>query len=409
MAVFTYKTYDARGELREGEIAAPTRQAALDALHRQGTTPVSIAEGAMRAGTGGAGSSIRRGRGRLTSHALMLLTRELATLTTADLTLEDALRIVELQPSLPAPARRLIADVLERVMGGAALSDAFAAQDGDIPPAYCRLLAAGERSGNLAAALTALATDLERNEKLRAELRSAMIYPLTLLIAAVATLALIIAVLIPALMPLFEEARSTPPVIVAALDALRRFAVAHWTWALPALTAIPIVALLAGRNAALAGTWDRLILSLPIVGGLVQRRETGRFAGTLATLLKNGVAPLEAIRVAGNANANSLYRDAARQAEQHLANGGQLSEILERTGLFAPLALRMTVVGERTGQLDVMLARLQELEETALQRELQRLVSVLAPALTIAIGILVGGILISVMGAIVGLNDLAFR
>ncbi len=409
MAVFIYRTYDARGELREGEIAAPTRQAALDALHRQGATPVSIAEGASNGGTSAASRMARVAGGRLSSHALMLLTRELATLTSADLTLEDALRIVELQPSLPASTRRLIGDVLERVMGGAALSEAFAAQSSDIPPAYCRLLAAGERSGNLAAALSAIATDLERSEKLRAELRSALIYPLTLLAAAAATLTLIIAVLIPALMPLFEEARSAPPAMVAALDGLRRFAVAHWTWALPAVVALPILALLARRSAALAATWDQLVLSMPIVGRLVRRRETGRFAGTLATLLKNGVAPLEAIRVAGNANANSRYRDAARLAEEHLSNGGQLSEVLERTGLFAPLALRMTVVGERTGQLDVMLARLQELEETALQRELQRLVTVLAPALTIAIGILVGGILISVMGAIVGLNDLAFR
>lgn len=409
MARFAYRTYDAGGETRDGEISAETRQAALDILHRQGLVPVSVIErsagdAAKRGADGRSGSGAR-----LSRNALLLLTRELASLVAANLTLEDALRIVEMQPSLPLAARQLVGGVLGRVVSGSALSDAFAAEARDLPPAYCQLLAAAERSGTLSAALTALANDLERGEALRGELRTALIYPLTLLMAAAATLAVVIAVLIPALMPLFDEANSKPPVVVAVLDSVRRAVSAHWHWIILALLASTLIALSARRNTMIREFKDRAVLRMPVIGRLVQRRETGRFAGTLATLLSHGVSPLEAVRAAGKTCSNSLFRQSARDAEEHLSAGGQLSEVLERSGIFTPLAYRLTVVGERTGQLDLMLARLQQLEEGALQRELNRLITILAPALTITIGIAVGGILIAVMGAVVGLNDLAFR
>ena len=339
----------------------------------------------------------------------MLLTRELATLTGCELTLEDALRITALQPSLPLQARRLIEDLLERILAGASLSEACSAHPTDMPPYYCRLLAAGERSGNVATALASLAGDLEHNARLQAELRTALIYPLILLVSATATLVLVITVLVPGLAPLFDEAGAKPPLVIAMLDWIRRAAIIQWPWLLTGLAGVGMILLTARRAQALSQWRDRIVLALPVVGRLVQRRETGRFAGTLATLLQNGVSQLEAIRVAGDANSNSLYRKAAREAEQHIANGGLLSEALERSRLFAPLALRMTAVGERTGQIDVMLARLQRIEEDTLQQDLQRLVGIAAPVLTVSVGLLVGGILISVMGAIVGLNDLAFQ
>lgn len=409
MAMFAYRAYDASGEMREGEISAATHQAALDILHRQGLVPVSIAERSVGDATSPGLDGLNSCGKRISPSSLLLLTRELASLVAADLTLEDALRIVELQPSLPLPVRQLVAGVLGRVVSGSALSDAFAAEAKDLPPAYCQLLAAAERSGTLSAALTALSDELERGEVLRGELRTALIYPLTLLVAAAATLAVVITILIPALMPLFDEANSKPPVVVAVLDAVRRAVSAQWPWIVLALLAASLLALSAHRNATCREFKDRAVLRMPVIGRLVQRRETGRFAGTLATLLNHGVSPLEAIRAAGNTCSNSRFRQSARDAETHLANGGQLSEALERSGIFTPLALRLTVVGERSGQLDHMLAHLQKLEETALQRELSRLITMLAPALTITIGIAVGGILIAVMSAVVGLNDLAFR
>ncbi|MEQ1612035.1 MAG: type II secretion system F family protein [Hyphomicrobiaceae bacterium] len=339
----------------------------------------------------------------------MSLTRELATLVSADLPLDDSLRIVALQPSLPRNAQRLVGDLLERVLGGASLSEALAEHPESIPKIYCRLVAASESSGDIASALTTLAADLEREEDLRSRLRNALLYPMTLLVAAAATITLVIAVLVPAIAPLFSESGAKLPPVIAVLNAWRVGIINGWPLLVGVAVLVSILVAFARRKPAFGQVRDRMVLRLPIIGRLVARRETSRFGGTLATLLGSGIPLLEALRITGDTQSNRLFQVAVRDAGVHLANGGTLSEAMERSGQFSALALRLATVGERTGQLDTMLLRLSRLEESALHRELERLIAIAAPVLTIAIGLIVGGIVLSVMGAIVGLNDLAFQ
>ena len=408
MGSYSYRAYDQSGRLVEGRLDSDTRADAIEALRRQGALPIEIEEAS--------GTRVRSGfwsrltaRPAVSDAALAMLTRELATLLAATLPLDDALRLIALQPSLDARTRRLVASLLTRVLGGDSLSRALQSEPGAFPEYYWNLVAAGERSGGIAAALASLATFLERRAAFRTKLRDALVYPAVLLAAAVVAMSVVVGVLVPAIAPLFDEAGSAPPPVIAVLRDLQLLVAAHWPLVIAA-AALAIALLVAGaRSASMRRRFDRLALRLPLIGRLIARRETARFSGTLATLLSSGVPMLDAVRLTTAALSNDVYRDASAALVERLAEGGVLSEEMAANGLYGELALRMTAIGERSGDVAPMLARLARIEEEALQRDLERLSGLVAPVLTVAIGLAVGAVILSVMDAVLGLNELAFR
>jgi general secretion pathway protein F len=154
---------------------------------------------------------------------------------------------------------------------------------------------------------------------------------------------------------------------------------------------------------------DGFALRLPVVGGLVERRETGRLARTLSTLVHNGVPIVEAVRISESVLTNRRFRRAVREAGTAIAEGSTLAAPLQRSGLFSALFLRLTAVGEETGQLDVMLRRAASIYETALIRQIERVTALVTPVTTVVIGAVVGGLILTVMSAIVSINDLALQ
>lgn len=406
MATFTYRAYDGQGRLVDGAIESLSREEALEALRRQGAYPVEISERR----TGDAAVSNREsGRRTVSGEALILATRELSTLINAQLPLDEALKIVALQPLVPKPTRRVLEAVLSRVVAGASLSEALALFPGDFPEYYWRLVSAAERSGSLGPALDGLASHLERRAELARRVRAALLYPAILMFAAFAALTIVVGVLVPAVAPLFEDAGVSPPPVIAVLRAVQQFVASYWlalglgagllSAGLVRLTQRPASRAFAGRFA----------LDLPIAGRLIAAGETVRFSQTLAMLLSSGVPLLDALRVSARALGNHAYKSAVDQAADVVAQGGSLSEGLARSGRFTELALRLTSIGERTGQLGPMLSRLARIEQEALQNRLDRMMGLIAPILTLVIGLLVGGIILSVMSALTGLNDLAFK
>lgn len=332
MASFQYRAYDAGGRLVSGQLESATREAALDALRRQGALPVEIAATDATESRSRYGLSLLR-RGTLPDATLALVTRELATLLDADLPLDDALRLIALQPSLDARARRSVDGVLQRVLAGTSLSEALASEAHAFPEVFARLVAAGEQSGGLARPLAALASDLERRVALRTTLRDALIYPLVLLAAAVVALSVVVGVLVPAIAPLFDEAGVAAPPVIAVLRDLQTLVATRWPLLVAAVVALVLLLALAGERAGIRRGVDALILRLPIAGPLVQRRETARLAATLATLLGNGVAMLDAMRIAGTAQTNHVYRAATAGMTERLASGSMLSGEIAASGL----------------------------------------------------------------------------
>lgn len=408
MPRYSFKAYDRGGSRAEGELFASSRDGALDVLARREQFPIELVERDAAEAPKWWQREVL-GTRQLSLAALAMLTRELASLVAADLPIDECLRLVALQPMLPAKLRHTINNVLARVSEGEALSDAIAAQDKVFPQYYARMVRAGEASGSLGDCLNDLATFLERSADTRGKVVSTLLYPAVTIVAALAAMGVIMAVLIPAITPIFKEAGAAPPALISVLAGAEAALRANWPAVLLGLAAIAIGAAALLRNDNVRTMADRAVLRLPLIGGIVERRESGRLARTLATLIRTGVPIVEALRIGGSALTNRAMRSAVEAASEDIKEGGQLYPPLARSGLFSDLLLRLTAVGEQTGQLDTMLLRAAEIYDSALQRQLQRLTSLLTPAVTLLIGGLVGGLILTVMNALISVNDLALR
>jgi general secretion pathway protein F len=408
MPRFSYTAYDEKGTRDSGIIDAETREGAIESLFRQRRYPLELTDGDV-VPTPRWWERDLFAATRLSHGNLALLTRELAILVKAEIPIDEALRIARLQPLMRKRARQLLGQVLARVLEGASLSDVLEAQAGVFPPYYAHVVRAGEAAGSLGPALEELAKLLERAAEMHGRIVSALLYPMLLLVAAAGTLFVIVAVLVPTIAPLFQEAGAHPPLVVQALLDVQRLIGDHWLLTIVAMASAIGVFVTLFRSARFRLWWDRMILRVPMISTLVQNGQTAMMMRTLAALVRNGVPILQAMRITDGVLGNRAMAAAVQACAEQVKEGATLAGSLARSGVFPELALRLTAVGEQTGQLDAMLERSARIYEDSLQRQLLRLTNMLTPVLTLAIGLVVGGLMLSVMGALVGINELALR
>jgi general secretion pathway protein F len=408
MPRFWYEAYDQKGARTAGEIQAETREAALQALFRQGHYPLALVDGGKASTTPWWQRELFWSR-QLPRRHLVLLTRELATLVKAELPIDEVLRIIRLQPLVNARVHKVVDGVLQQVLDGASLSEAVASQKQAFPEFFWRIVQAGEAGGALSRALDELAAMLERSAEFRSRAVSALVYPALLLVMAGAALAVILLVLIPTIAPMFSEAGREPPATLQFLVEMHQTAAIHWPWLIVAASGLAWAVIAVGRNDRWLRARDDALLRIPLVGSLITNAQVAVLARTLGTMIGNGVPMLDALRVAGNALGNRAMADAVLSCAESMREGGNLVDSLRKSALFPELSIRLIGAGEQAAQLEAMLARLAEIYETALHRQLDRIVTLLTPTLTIVIGAIVGGLLLSVMGAIVSVNELALQ
>ncbi len=294
-------------------------------------------------------------------------------------------------------------------MQGEALSSALAAQGKAFPDYFSRLIKAGEASGALSDVLGDLAKVVERAAETRARVKSALVYPAVLLFAAAVALTVIMTVLIPTILPIFEDAGTTPPALIRVLSSVQRFVGNHGIILLAIIIAAAAGLIAFAQNAHARLAIDKLMIRVPLIGSLIERRETARLARTLSVLTRNGVPILESLHIAAGVLSNRAFVDAVTATARDVKEGGTLTAPLARSGIFPDLFLRLTAVGEKTGQIDTMQLRVAEIYEAAVERQVERLTGLITPVLTLLIGGCVGGLIISVMSAIFSVNDLALK
>lgn len=405
MPLFQYRAVAASGEVVEGGIEAPDRADALERLRSEGHLPLRLEQPAAGAGMGGARGFLRARRAN--QKDMVLLTREFATLLKAAVPLDRALGIVA-RVARSEVIRKTVLRVLEAVRGGASFADALRSEGDFFPRYYAPMVRAGEASGDLAGVLTRIAELMERSDALRENVRSALFYPALLLFMAGVSVVVLLTVVIPQLKPLFEEAGQALPlptrILIAAGDAVQNYG-----WIMVA--GIAVAVLLVRRQLQLPDwrrVYDRAVLRVPLLGSLVQRLETARFSRALAVLLGNGVPLLSALGIVSEILGNKAMADAVHDVAAHVREGRGLAEPLALTALFPDLAVQLVRVGEEVGQLEEMLTRVAEIFDDEVKRAVDRLLALLAPALTIGMGTLIALIIGSVLTAILGVNDLAF-
>jgi general secretion pathway protein F len=404
--MFRYQAYGSRGELAKGSVEAHSEAEAGDVLFLRGLTAFRL-EAAGDAITPWWRREVFVSR-RSLGQAVAALTRELATLVGAEIPVDQALRVVADQAATPrmrGVAGRLLADVLN----GAALSEAMQRQPGIFAAEYVSIIRAGEVGGTLGQVFGELADLLERRLEIRGQVRSALIYPLILLGFSVVTLGIVISVLVPSIASEFAESGRSPPAAVQVLLAAQ----SHWPEVLAGLAAAAIAGtfaiVLAWRRPWFAMLLDRQKLKLPVVAGLVLHQDTARFAHTLGTLLRAGVPLLQGADAACGALRNRHVIAGMQRAIALVREGARLHQALERETVLPPLALRMIAVGEEAGKLDQMLLRAAQVFEQQTQRSVDRLMTLLTPLLTLVMALLVGGIIVTVMSAILSINEIAVQ
>ncbi|HEX2654099.1 MAG TPA: type II secretion system F family protein [Xanthobacteraceae bacterium] len=406
MPMFRYRAYGARGEFSEGSIEAASQEAATIALGLQGLTPFQVKPAAENARPWWQ-RDVFSLRGSIQKD-LTGFTREFATLHTAEIPLDDALRIV-IEQTTSARTRAVVEGLLADVLNGSTLSDAMQKRSDIFPADYVSVVTAGEIGGHVGDVFEELADLLERRMEIRSRVQSAFVYPVILIVLALSSFAIIIGVLVPGMAPIFAESNRQMP------SGLRLILSIHALWPqilvgiglLVAIVASTSAIALRKRHARLA--FDAIKLRTPLIGAFLLQQETARFARTFGTLLKSGVPLLQAA-ISARTVVNNLYMGTRlEEAIASVREGTSLHRALRAETTLPQVALRMISIGEEAGKLDRMLIRVAVMLEQQMQRSIDRFMTILTPLLTLIIAVLVGGLIMTVMNAILSMNDLVFR
>ncbi len=406
MPSFRWSAVTAGGDVVSGVSEAPDQATIVERLQRQGQIVLS-AEPAERhnlfAELLQIEFGLRRGIDRTT---LGEATRELAIMLAAGQDLDRALRFV-VDNAGKSRAKTVLAEVRDKVRSGSSLATALAAHPQTFSKLYVGLVRAGEAGGTLPATLDHLAALIERERSLRAELRSAMIYPTILVLAAIGSIVLLLDYVLPQFTQIFEQAGAELPAATRALIALGAVVSAAGPWLLLALLTGGLFARRALAMPAFRLKADRLLLALPIAGRLAREVLAARLTRTLGTLLTNGVPLISALGIAGDALGNLAATAAVEAAALGAKSGRGLAGPLDESGLFPARTIHLLQLGEEAAQLPAMALKAADIHDERARLMIQRIVALLIPTITITMGLVVAGIVGSLLTAMLSLNDLA--
>jgi len=402
MPLFEYKAVSPSGETVRGTMEAGSETSVIAKLQESGNIPLSANE----AGKGGFSLDLLRLKRRgMNAREVGQLTQQLATLLGAGLPLDRSLQVL-LELAENERTKQALIAIRDQVRGGGSLSDALDAQHGSFSRLYINMVRAGEVGGSLDRTLDRLADYLERSKDLKDSVVSAMIYPIMLMLLAGGSLVLLLVYVIPQFTPIFEELGGDLPLVTKIVLFFGGVLQNFW-WGLIGLVFLVVFLfrrMLANPEKRLA--WDTRVLGTRWVGDLVAKMEIARLARTLGTLLSNGVPLLSGLSIASNVMNNTFLRRSVEATTQEVKTGGGLAHNLARNGQFPRLALQMVSVGEETGQLDAMLLKVADTYDKEVRNTIDRLLGIFTPVITILMAVMIGTIVMSVLMAIMSINEL---
>jgi len=402
---FQYKAVSADGEVVQGTLEGSDRQQVVEQLHALGQTPIRIDETAV---VPARSRRKRRGRKRrLNEEQIANATRELSTLLRAGLPLDRALGVL-ISLSEGEPISELLVNVRKEVNGGASLADAIESQGSAFNRFYINLLRAGEAGGALEVVLERLAEHMQQSKEVRDAMVSALIYPAILIVVAVSSIFILLGYVVPQFTELFEDVGQVLPlptrITIAVGEGLQSYG---WV----ALVVVVVAGWVIRRqleDPRGRRRWHARFLNLPLAGAIITRVEVARFARTLGTLLHNGVPLLKALSIVKDSIGNQVIADGIERVTGSLKQGQSLAEPLAEAALFPPFAIHMIRVGEESGRLEELLLQVASIYDRETQVTIKRTLSLLEPVLILVLGVVIAAVIISILMAILGINQLVF-
>jgi general secretion pathway protein F len=400
-ATYHFRAVAPDGKVRTGTLQAENDKAVASELRKQGLTPVYVGAGAQK----GAGLQIprfKRGKRR----DVLFFTQELSTLLNAGIPLDRALSITS-ELTERDSFRSVVVDVIRVLKGGKSLADSLATKPDYFSELYINMVRAGEASGSLAAVFERLAEFERTRDDLRNYIISSMVYPALLMFVGAASVVFLLTFVVPRFALVFEESRMQMPLPTKImLEASRLFE----TYGLLALGAVAGFVLFANVFVRTPGGrlwWDTFRLKVPVLGDALRKAEVARFARAMSTLVANTVPLVQSIAIAGATLNNRRIAGSLTVVSQGVKRGEGIAGPLRRTGEFPPLAAHLLSVGEETGRLDSMFARMAEIYEGETRTAIRRFTALFEPLVILILGIVVGALILSMLLAITSINEVA--
>jgi type IV pilus assembly protein PilC len=393
MAVFAYKGR-AGGRIVADEIEADSRPAAVAALRAKGIVATAVKEKQGKAAPAAAATGGKKLGGKVKDKQLAIYTRQFSTMVDAGLPIAQSLQILSEQSE-----SKVLRDVTTRiaadVQGGATLAESFGKYPKTFDNLFVNMLAVGESGGVLDVVLQRLSGYIEKAAKLKAKVKSAMVYPITIISVACLVIIFMMIFVLPTFANMFRNMGAELPlptkIVMFMSDFTRKY----------------ILFMLAGAGATVyalkryyqtdkgSTVIDTFALKVPVIGMLIRKVAVARFTRTLGTLISSGVPILEALLITARSAGNRVVERAVLQARQHVTAGGTLAEPLKSTPVFPPMVVHMISVGENTGALDAMLGKIADFYDDEVDAAVTALTSLLEPMMIVFLGVVVGGIVVA--------------
>lgn len=388
-----YRARDGAGKLSKGRLEATSEAAAVDKLRGMSLSPVDLKEAVAGTGLNREISLGSFGKG-VELKSLALSSRQLATMISAGISLLKALNVLAEQTEDRKLAPILV-QVAREVETGGTLSDALGKHPVEFPPLMISMVRAGETGGFLENALDTVATNFEKEAKLRAEIKSAMMYPVMVLIMAVVAVAAMLIFIVPVFKGMFDSLGSELPLPTQVLVVLSE----NMIWIAPLLIGGALIFAVWWRlnknSVAVRSRLDPIKLKLPVFGPLNKKIAVTRFTRNLANMLGAGVPLMTALVVVGETSGNWVLEQAAKSVADSVRQGRSVAAPLAEQGVFPPMVTQMVAVGEDSGSMEVMLRKVADFYDSEVEATTKGLTSLLEPLLIAFLGIVVGGMIIA--------------
>lgn len=382
-AVYEWEGKDRNGKQVRGEIRAAGENQIKASLRRQGVTPTKIKKRRMSAG-----KSIK-------PKDMAIFTRQLATMMKAGVPLLQAFDIVGRGNPNPR-VTKLLNDIRTDVETGTSLSVAFRKFPLYFDALYCNLVEAGESAGILDQLLDRLAVYMEKTEAIKSKIKSALMYPISVLIVAFVVVAVIMIFVIPSFKQVFTSFGGELPAPTLVVIAMSEFFISYWYLIFGGIGGGVYFFLESWkRNKKMQAVMDRIMLKLPIFGVLVEKSCIARWTRTLSTMFAAGVPLVEALDSVGGASGNSVYEEATLKIQQEVSTGTALTAAMTNANLFPSMVLQMCAIGEESGSVDHMLGKAADFFEAEVDDMVAGISSLMEPIIIVILGTIIGGIVVA--------------
>jgi type IV pilus assembly protein PilC len=381
--VFEWEGKDRKGKQVRGEIRAASENIVQASLRRQGVLPTKIKKRSTRSGK------------TIKPKDIAIFTRQFATMMKAGVPLLQTFDIVGRGNPNPS-VTKLLSDIRAEVETGTALSSAFRKYPKYFNALYCNLIEAGETAGILEALLDRLATYMEKTEAIKSKIKSALMYPIAVVVVAFVVITIIMIFVIPAFKSVFSSFGADLPAPTLFVMAMSDYFVQYW-WLIFGVIGGGIYFFMQAwqRNEKMQMAMDRILLKVPVFGILVEKSCVARWTRTLSTMFAAGVPLVEALDSVGGAAGNSVYLNATTNIQREVSTGTSLTAAMTNANVFPSMVLQMCAIGEESGTIDHMLGKAADFYESEVDDMVAGLSSLLEPIIIVFLGTLIGGIVVA--------------